>query len=95
MTADELGDAANLGIQLRLNGQIMQQSSTSQLIFSVPKLVAYVSQVCTLTPGDLIFTGTPSGVGVARRPPVFLQPGDVVEVEIERVGLLRNPVVAG
>ena len=61
----------------------------------VPKLIAYLSQVVTLEPGDLIFTGTPPGVGVARKPPVFLKAGDDVEVEIERVGLLRNPVVAG
>jgi 2-keto-4-pentenoate hydratase/2-oxohepta-3-ene-1,7-dioic acid hydratase in catechol pathway len=94
VTADEVGDAGKLKIQLRLNGKVMQDSSTEQLIFSVPKLIAYISQVCTLAPGDLIFTGTPPGVGVARRPPVFLQPGDEVEVEIERVGLLKNPVVA-
>jgi 2-keto-4-pentenoate hydratase/2-oxohepta-3-ene-1,7-dioic acid hydratase in catechol pathway len=72
----------------------MQDSSTRQLIFSVEKLVAYVSGVATLAPGDLIFTGTPPGVGMARKPPVFLQPGDVVEVEIPPLGVLRNPVVA-
>jgi 2-keto-4-pentenoate hydratase/2-oxohepta-3-ene-1,7-dioic acid hydratase in catechol pathway len=71
----------------------MQDSRTSQLIFSVAKLVSYVSGVCTLAPGDVIFTGTPPGVGAARKPPVFLQPGDTVEVEIERIGLLRNQVV--
>jgi 2-keto-4-pentenoate hydratase/2-oxohepta-3-ene-1,7-dioic acid hydratase in catechol pathway len=95
VTADEVGDAGDLGMRLRLNGQVMQQSTTAQLIFSPAKLIAYISQVCSLSPGDLIYTGTPSGVGVARRPPVFLQPGDVVEVEIDRVGLLRNPVIAG
>jgi 2-keto-4-pentenoate hydratase/2-oxohepta-3-ene-1,7-dioic acid hydratase in catechol pathway len=94
VTADEVGDPQNLRIQLRLNGKVMQDSTTAQLIFSVSELVSYVSGVCTLAPGDVIFTGTPPGVGVARKPPVFLQPGDDVEVEIERVGVLRNKVVA-
>lgn len=94
VTADEVGDAGRLRIQLRLNGQTMQDSSTEQLIFSVEQLVAYVSQVSTLLPGDVIFTGTPPGVGMARTPPVFLKPGDVVEVEIERLGVLRNRVAA-
>ena len=94
VTTDELPSAANLGIQLRLNGQIMQQSNTAQLIFPVEELIAYVSGVCTLVPGDVIFTGTPSGVGGSRKPPVFLTPGDVVEVEIDHLGVLRNPVVA-
>jgi len=94
VTADEIPDAGKLQIELRLNGQVMQHSSTSQLLFSVAQLVSYVSDVCTLAPGDLIFTGTPPGVGFARKPPVFLKPGDVVEVEIERIGILRNPVVA-
>jgi len=93
VTADEVPDPGNLRIQLRLNGRTMQDSSTSQLIFPVDELVAYVSGVCTLEPGDLIFTGTPPGVGFARKPPVFLQPGDSVEVEIERLGVLHNPVV--
>jgi len=94
VTADEIADAGNLEIQLRLNGQVMQDSSTAQLIFSVEELVSYVSGVCRLSPGDLIFTGTPSGVGFARKPPVFLKPGDTVEVEIEKIGVLSNPVVA-
>jgi 2-keto-4-pentenoate hydratase/2-oxohepta-3-ene-1,7-dioic acid hydratase in catechol pathway len=94
VTADEIPDAGNLRIQTRLNGQTMQDSNTNQLIFGVEELVAYVSRVCTLTPGDVIFTGTPPGVGGARTPPVFLRPGDVVEVEIEILGLLQNPVVA-
>lgn len=94
VTADEVPDPHGLRIQLRLNGRVMQDSSTAQFIFSCEKLVSYVSGVCTLSPGDLIFTGTPSGVGFARKPPVFLRPGDVVEVEIERLGVLRNPVVA-
>jgi 2-keto-4-pentenoate hydratase/2-oxohepta-3-ene-1,7-dioic acid hydratase in catechol pathway len=92
VTADEVPDPQNLGIRLRLNGQTMQDSNTRQLIFSVEELVAYISQVVTLQPGDLIFTGTPPGVGVARKPPVYLKGGDVVEVEIDGLGILRNPV---
>lgn len=94
VTADEIPEPGNLGIRLRLNGQVMQDSTTAQLIFSVEELIAYISGVCTLSPGDLIFTGTPSGVGFARKPPVFLEPGDTVEVEIEKLGVLCNPVVA-
>jgi 2-keto-4-pentenoate hydratase/2-oxohepta-3-ene-1,7-dioic acid hydratase in catechol pathway len=94
VTADEVSDPGNLAIRLILNGQTMQDSSTSQLIFPVDRLIEYVSGVCTLAPGDLIFTGTPPGVGAVRKPPVFLRPGDLVEVEIENLGRLRNPVVA-
>jgi 2-keto-4-pentenoate hydratase/2-oxohepta-3-ene-1,7-dioic acid hydratase in catechol pathway len=94
VTPDEISDPHGLGIRLRLNGQTMQDSSTRQLIFGVDELIAYLSQVFTLEPGDLIFTGTPPGVGMARKPPVWLKPGDVVEVEIDHLGTLRNPVVA-
>jgi len=94
VTADEVPDPGNLEIQLRLNGQTMQHSNTKHFIFPIDMLIAYVSQVCTLVPGDLIFTGTPGGVGFARKPPVFLKPGDQIEVEIERIGILRNRVVA-
>jgi len=94
VTPDEVPDPHNLGIRLRLNGQTMQDSSTSQLIFGVEELIAYLSQIVTLEPGDLIFTGTPPGVGMARKPPVWLKPGDVVEVEIDRLGILRNSVIA-
>jgi 2-keto-4-pentenoate hydratase/2-oxohepta-3-ene-1,7-dioic acid hydratase in catechol pathway len=93
VTADELSDPHQLAIRLRLNGQIMQDSNTSQMIFSVGAVLEYISQVFTIEPGDLIFTGTPPGVGFARKPPVFLKSGDVVEVEIEGIGVLRNPVV--
>jgi 2-keto-4-pentenoate hydratase/2-oxohepta-3-ene-1,7-dioic acid hydratase in catechol pathway len=72
----------------------MQDSNTKQLIFGIDELIAYLSQIVTLEPGDLIFTGTPPGVGMARKPPVWLKPGDVVEVEIEHLGVLRNSVVA-
>jgi 2-keto-4-pentenoate hydratase/2-oxohepta-3-ene-1,7-dioic acid hydratase in catechol pathway len=95
VTMDEAGDVNNLAIKLRLNGTTMQDSSTAQLIFRPDELVAYVSQVFTLQAGDIIFTGTPPGVGVARKPPVWLKHGDVCEVEIQGLGVLRNPVVAG
>ena len=94
VTPDEVPDPHNLRIRLRLNGETMQDSSTRQLIFGVDDLIAYLSQIMTLEPGDLIFTGTPPGVGMARKPPVWLKPGDVVEVEIEHLGVLRNPVIA-
>jgi 2-keto-4-pentenoate hydratase/2-oxohepta-3-ene-1,7-dioic acid hydratase in catechol pathway len=94
VTPDELTDPHNLRIQLRLNGQTMQNSSTKEFIFQVPHMLWFLSQVVTLEPGDLIFTGTPPGVGIARKPPVLLKPGDVAEVEIEGIGVLRNPVVA-
>jgi len=94
VTADEIPAPGKLAIRCRLNGQTMQDSNTDQLIFSVAELIAYISDVCTLEPGDLIFTGTPPGVGMARRPPVYLKPGDTLEVEIERIGVLTNPVIA-
>jgi 2-keto-4-pentenoate hydratase/2-oxohepta-3-ene-1,7-dioic acid hydratase in catechol pathway len=98
VTADEL-DAKNLPIKMHLTRdgkrQTMQDSNTRELIFDPSYLVAYISQVITLEPGDLIFTGTPSGVGFSRKPPVFLKPGDVCEVEIGGIGTLRNPVAAG
>jgi 2-keto-4-pentenoate hydratase/2-oxohepta-3-ene-1,7-dioic acid hydratase in catechol pathway len=93
-TADEIADPNALAIALRLNGQTMQKSSTQQFIFKVEELIAYISGVCTLVPGDVIFTGTPPGVGFARKPPVYLKPGDVCEVEIEKLGVLRNGVTA-
>lgn len=95
VTTDELPDPHALPIRLRLNGQVMQESNTKQMIFSVSDLIAYLSLVFTLEPGDLVFTGTPPGVGMARKPPVFLKPGDVAEVEIEGIGMLRNPVIQG
>lgn len=93
VTADEIQDPGKLAIRCRLNGKTMQDSCTDQLIFPVDELIAYVSSVATLKPGDLLFTGTPPGVGMARNPAVFLQGGDQVEVEIEGIGLLANPVV--
>ena len=94
VTLDELADPHALRIELRLNGETMQASNTGQFVFDVPSLVAFVADTITLEPGDVILTGTPPGVGFARRPPVFLHPGDRVEVEIEGLGVLRNPVIA-
>jgi 2-keto-4-pentenoate hydratase/2-oxohepta-3-ene-1,7-dioic acid hydratase in catechol pathway len=93
-TRDEIPEPGNLPIQLRLNGAVMQSSHTNQLIFPIDFLVSYLSHVCTLLPGDLIFTGTPPGVGTARTPPVYLKPGDVAEVSIQGLGTLRNTVAA-
>ena len=93
-TTDEVPDPHVLPIRLRLNGETMQDSNTDQLIFGVPALVAYLSETITLEPGDVIATGTPPGVGFARTPPVYLQDGDVMEVEIEGLGVLRTPVTA-
>jgi 2-keto-4-pentenoate hydratase/2-oxohepta-3-ene-1,7-dioic acid hydratase in catechol pathway len=92
VTRNELGDGSGVGIELRLNGKTMQKSNTRNLIFDVPNLVSYISRVMTLEVGDVIATGTPAGVGFVRNPPVFMKPGDVVEIEIEGIGLLRNRV---
>ena len=90
----ELGDGSGLRVVQRLNGEVLQDGNTSDLIFSVPYLVSYVSNAFRLDPGDVILTGTPAGVGWGRDPKVSLQPGDVVEVEVEGVGILQNPVVS-
>jgi 2-keto-4-pentenoate hydratase/2-oxohepta-3-ene-1,7-dioic acid hydratase in catechol pathway len=95
VTADEIDDPGCLQIRLRLNGQVLQDSNTRQLIFSIPHLIHYISGVCTLKPGDVIFTGTPPGVGFARKPQIFMKPGDLAEVEIEKIGVLANPVIEG
>jgi len=92
--ASELGGAPDLRVVQRLNGEVLQDARTSSLIFDVPTLVSYISSVVTLDPGDVILTGTPDGVGYFREPQIGMQPGDVVEIEIERVGVLTNPVVA-
>lgn len=94
VTKDEVPDSSNLGIRLRLNGETMQDSNTKQLIFDVAYTIAYLSKIVTLEPGDLIFTGTPPGVGMARKPQVWLKPGDRVEVEIDGLGVLSNLVEA-
>jgi 2-keto-4-pentenoate hydratase/2-oxohepta-3-ene-1,7-dioic acid hydratase in catechol pathway len=85
-------NAGDLGIRLRLNGEIMQEGTTSDMIFSVPQIISYISRFRTLHPGDVIATGTPSGVGASRNPPVFLRDGDHLEIEIDGLGVLRNPV---
>ncbi len=93
-TRDEIPDVQALNIEGRLNGQVMQSSNTSKMIFKVSYLVSYISQAITLEPGDVIATGTPDGVGIFRKPPVLLKAGDVYEVTVEGLGTLRNPVVA-
>ncbi|PSO32085.1 fumarylacetoacetate hydrolase family protein [Bradyrhizobium sp. MOS002] len=93
VTPDEIGDPTKLKLETRVNGAVVQSSDTSMLIFSIPRLIEYSSTIFDLVPGDVIATGTPAGVGFTRKPPVFLKPGDVVEVEIENIGVLRNPVI--
>ena len=92
VSADEIPDPQDLSIETRLNGEQVQKSHTSQMTYPVRELIAYLSRIHPLHPGDVISTGTPSGVGVARDPQLFMKPGDVVEVEIGRVGVLRNEV---
>jgi len=92
-TIDEVSDPSKLHITTRLNGEVMQSTPTSDLIFSVYELIEFLSGSTTLQPGTVIFTGTPSGVGTARNPPVYLKTGDLVEVEISGIGVLSNPVV--
>jgi acylpyruvate hydrolase len=95
VTADALPKGcAGLKLETRLNGQVVQSASISDMVFSVARLVSILSSFMTLKPGDVIVSGTPSGVGLARKPPLWMKPGDVVEVEIENIGLLRNPIVA-
>ncbi|MDM0118724.1 fumarylacetoacetate hydrolase family protein [Variovorax arabinosiphilus] len=94
VTADEIEPGRELKLEVRLNGETVQSSHTGHMIFSIPKLINYASTIFTLTPGDVIATGTPAGVGWSKKPPRFMKPGDQVEVEIEAVGLLRNTVVA-
>ena len=94
VTTDEIPDPHTLRITLTVNGTTMQDSNTSQLIFSIPQLIEFITQSTSLEPGDVIATGTPAGVGFARKPPVFLQPGDVMDIDIEKIGGLGNPVVA-
>ncbi|MBD3848320.1 fumarylacetoacetate hydrolase family protein [Bosea sp. SSUT16] len=93
VTADELPPGARgLKLETRLNGQTVQSASTDSMVFDVASLIAIISEAITLEPGDVIVTGTPAGVGVARKPPLFMKPGDVCEVEVEGIGLLVNPI---
>ncbi len=93
VTPETLRDGDGLAITLRLNGQTLQDSNTSHMVFKVPELISCISEVMTLQPGDVISTGTPAGVGFTRNPPVFMKHGDVVEIEIEGISVLRNPVI--
>jgi 2-keto-4-pentenoate hydratase/2-oxohepta-3-ene-1,7-dioic acid hydratase in catechol pathway len=93
VTPDEVGALDDLSIETRLNGEVVQSSTLGHMIFPVAEIIAYVSSFTRLSPGDVIATGTPGGVGAKRQPPVWLKPGDVVEVDIARVGVLRNGVV--
>ena len=92
VTADEIGDPQNLRIMCRVNGETLQDSNTSEMIFGVAHLIAYLSRYMTLEVGDIIATGTPFGVGFSRNPPIYLRDGDVCEIEIEKIGVLTNPV---
>jgi acylpyruvate hydrolase len=92
-TKDEIPDPHNLRIMCRLNGNTLQDSNTGQLVFKIPFLIEWISRSVTLEPGDVVLTGTPAGVGFTRKPPIFIQPGDVCEIEIEGLGILRNPFV--
>jgi 2-keto-4-pentenoate hydratase/2-oxohepta-3-ene-1,7-dioic acid hydratase in catechol pathway len=94
VTLDEIPDVSSLPVRTRLNGNIMQDGSASDMMFDIPALVAYCSTFAVLEPGDIIATGTPPGVGAGRKPPVWLKPGDTLEVDLGPAGCLRNPIVA-
>jgi 2-keto-4-pentenoate hydratase/2-oxohepta-3-ene-1,7-dioic acid hydratase in catechol pathway len=91
-TVDEIADPHKLSLRTWVNGELRQESSTSELIFGVPELVEFIAQTCTLEPGDLILTGTPGGVGMGMDPPRFLEGGDVVRIEIEQLGAIEHPI---
>jgi acylpyruvate hydrolase len=93
VTLDEVGDLSALTLRTTVNGQVVQEASTSLMIFDVPTLISTISEFTTLEPGDLILTGTPSGVGMRREPPLLLGPGDVVSVELDGVGRIQNTCV--
>jgi len=95
VTADEIPPNTVMTLSCRLNGQRMQHATTEQMIFKIPKLIEYISAFTTLLPGDVIVTGTPGGVGARRTPPVWMKPGDKVEVEIDKVGVLENSIADG
>ena len=94
VTADEIDNPQNLNIECRLNGKKMQTGSTSDMIFPVAEIISFLSESTTLLPGTVILTGTPSGVGFTRKPPVYLKPGDILETKIIGIGKLENRVVA-
>lgn len=93
VTKDEAPDPANMSVKSILNGQVMQDGNTKMMIFSVPFIVSYISKISTLEPGDVILTGTPEGVGYARKPPIYMKDGDVITIEVEGLGTLTNPLV--
>jgi 2-keto-4-pentenoate hydratase/2-oxohepta-3-ene-1,7-dioic acid hydratase in catechol pathway len=93
-TADEIKDPRKLRLTTRLNGEVVQNTLVDDLLFSIEQIIAYVSIFTPLLPGDVIITGTPGGVGGARQPPLWMKPGDTIEVEIDKIGVLRNPIVA-
>ncbi len=94
VTPDELPASVHLAISLKINGELKQEANTNQLMFDIPAIIVDISSSMTLEPGDIISTGTPDGVGHFRKPPEYLQPGDLMETEIEKIGVLRNPVVS-
>ena len=93
VTPDEMPPLADVSVTARLNGQVMQHAAATDMIFSIPEIIAYISAFTTLLPGDVIATGTPGGVGAKRTPPVWMKPGDTVEVEVTGVGILSNGIV--
>lgn len=93
VTADELTDPGNVRLVTRLNGRVMQVGSTSEWLFPLPRLLSFLSQVMTLEPGDVVTTGTPAGVGYFKNPQIFMKPGDSIEIECDKIGTLRNPLV--
>jgi 2-keto-4-pentenoate hydratase/2-oxohepta-3-ene-1,7-dioic acid hydratase in catechol pathway len=95
VTSDELGDPLTVRVSTTLNGQVMQDAATSEQLFPPPRLLAFLTDLISLEPGDVVTTGSPAGVGCFRHPPVYLQPGDTVTVSVDRIGDLTNPVVAG
>jgi 2-keto-4-pentenoate hydratase/2-oxohepta-3-ene-1,7-dioic acid hydratase in catechol pathway len=92
VTADEVGDPSQLSLVTRLNGDVVQQAPLNDLIFDIPSLIEYCSTFTVLRPGDVIITGTTGGVGAFREPPLWMKPGDIVEVEISKIGVLRNAI---
>ena len=93
VTADEIPDPSVLTLETRLNGAVVQHTTTDLMIATIPQVIAYMSAVLPLLPGDVIVSGTPGGVGAKRNPPLWMKPGDVVEVEISKIGILANPIV--
>jgi len=95
VTPDELGDWSTLRLSTTLNGRVMQDAQTSEMLFSPARLLAFLTELITLEPEDVVTTGSPAGVGFFRKPPVYLAPGDTVTVSVDRIGELTNPVEAG